>query len=71
MSESRMFRYDLHNNVAGDTLLLLRQNLCGGCYTPDWEPPEVIESGNTRAMQAESCGVMTGTEGWVKYRIGA
>ncbi len=69
MSASRIFRYDLHNNVFGHTLLLLKEHLCGGCYTPDWEPPEQIEFGQTRGMQAESCGVMTGTQGWVKYRI--
>ncbi len=69
MSAARIFRYDLHNNVFGHTLILQQEHLCGGCYTPDWEPPEQIEFGQTRGMQAESCGFMTGTEGWVKYHI--
>lgn len=69
MSAARIFRYDLQNSVSGHTLLLQTQHLCGGCYTPAWEPPEQIDSGQTRGMQAESCGFMTGTEGWVKYQI--
>jgi hypothetical protein len=69
MSAARIFRYDLHNDVFGHTLTLQREHLCGGCYTPDWEPPEVIDYGQSRGMQAESCGIMTGTQGWVKYRI--
>ncbi len=69
MSASRIFKYDLNNNVLGHTLVLQKENLCGGCYTPDWEPPERIEYGQTRGMQAESCGFMTGTQGWVKYQI--
>lgn len=69
MTASRIFKYDLQNNVSGHTLILQQEHLCGGCYTPDWEPPPVIEFGQTRGMQAESCGFMTGTEGWVKYKI--
>ncbi|MEO7427255.1 MAG: hypothetical protein ABI036_18855 [Fibrobacteria bacterium] len=69
MSASRIFKYELQNNVAGHTLILQQDHLCGGCYTPDWEPPAQIQFGQTRGMQAESCGFMTGTEGWVKYKI--
>ncbi len=75
MSPARVFRYDLFNNVFGHTLVLQKDDLCGGCYTSGWEPPQQIESGQTRGFQAESCGhlfgggFMTGTEGWVKYQI--
>src|SRR4029079_15431459 len=69
MSASRIFKYELHNDVHGHTLILQQEHLCGGCYTPDWEPPSEIDFGQSKGMQAESCGIMTGTQGWVKYRI--
>jgi hypothetical protein len=35
----------------------------------DWKPPEVIPPRSERGWQAESDGIATGTEGYVKYRI--
>jgi hypothetical protein len=34
-----------------------------------WEPPNAIAPGATGGMQSESGGVLTGTEGYVKYQV--
>lgn len=67
---ARIFRYQLTNSVQGHTLNLVTEHLCGGEYTPGgWRPVGVIASGATAGIQAESAGFLTGTQGWVKYRI--
>ncbi|RZL77805.1 MAG: hypothetical protein EOP32_24020 [Rhodococcus sp. (in: high G+C Gram-positive bacteria)] len=66
---TRFFRFNLENALPGSTLRLESQSLCGGCWTPQWEPPATIRSGAKAGWQSEACGFMTGTQGWVKYRI--
>src|SRR5215813_12146820 len=63
-------RYSVENAVANQTMLLEAKKLCGGCWTPGgWEPPASIASGVSGHWQSEACGFMTGTQGWVKYRL--
>lgn len=50
-------------------MILEKEHLCGGCYTEGWTPPASITSGSSGGWQSESCGFMTGTQGWVKYRL--
>jgi hypothetical protein len=46
-------------------------SLTRGIWTPGgWEPPSIIEAKTEQAWQAESSGIATGTEGYVKYKIG-
>jgi hypothetical protein len=66
---ARVFRYLVTNKVQGHTLRLLTEHLCGGCYTSQWEPRSSIPSGTAGGVQAESCGFLTGTRGWVKYDL--
>jgi hypothetical protein len=66
---ARVFRYLVNNKVQGHTLRLLAEHLCGGCYTSLWEPRSSIPSGTAGGVQAESCGFLTGTQGWVKYDL--
>lgn len=67
---ARVFRYTLQNTITGHTMRLEAHSLCGGCWTPGgWRPPDSIASGARGGWQSESCGIMTGTQGWVKYRL--
>jgi hypothetical protein len=66
---ARVFRYTLENTFEGHTLTLESHSLCGGCWTDGWRPPATLASGAKGGWQSESCGIMTGTQGWVKYRI--
>lgn len=51
-------------------MTLEAHSLCGGCWTPGgWTPPASIASGGRGGWQSQSCGIMTGTQGWVKYRL--
>jgi hypothetical protein len=66
---ARVFRNTVENTVQGHTMILEKEHLCGGCYTEGWTPPASIASGSSGGWQSESCGFMTGTQGWVKYRL--
>jgi len=62
--------YDLYlTNESGNPLTKTFDHLCGGIFTPDLAPPDTILPGHTNRFMSESDGVMTGTEGYVKYRI--
>jgi hypothetical protein len=66
----RSFRVLLSNNL-GFPLILVEPHLCHGEWTPGgWEPPATIPAMTELGWQSESGGIATGTEGWVKYRIG-
>jgi hypothetical protein len=44
--------------------------LCGGIYTSsDWQPKAEVPFQTSIGIQGESSGIMTGTEGWVKYNL--
>ncbi len=62
----RSVRITLSNNTEFD-LKLLASDLGGGEWTDPWQPPQVIHSKTHGGWQSESGGIMTGTEGWVKY----
>jgi hypothetical protein len=65
---ARTFRLLIQNNTALD-FTLQEQHLCGGDWTPDWTPASTIAAKGEAGLQSESSGIMTGTEGWVKYAI--
>jgi hypothetical protein len=66
----RVFRILLSNNL-GVPLLNGEPHLCHGDWTPGgWEPPATIPARSEVGWQSESGGIATGTEGWVKYKIG-
>lgn len=66
----RTFRIFLSNNTEFP-LIKAYDHRCHGFWTSsDWEAPEVIPPKTELGWQTESGGVMTGTEGWVKYRRG-
>jgi hypothetical protein len=64
----RTFKVSFSNNT---TLPLFRSDLrlCHGDWTPHLEPPLSIPASTRLEWQSES-GFVTGTEGWVKYRLG-
>jgi hypothetical protein len=65
----RTARIVIHNKTSHSRLVRTAGHLCRGDWTPGgWEPPAVIEPGQTGGMQSESTGV-TGTEGYVKYDV--
>jgi hypothetical protein len=67
---ARVFRFLLKNDVPGHTLRRVAVRCCFGEFTSgDWYPDETIEFGVNGGLQAESAGVLQGTEGWAKYRI--
>jgi hypothetical protein len=66
----RSFRVLLSNNL-DFPLIRVQHHLCWGEWTPGgWEPPATIPPRTEVGWQSESDGIATGTEGWVKYRIG-
>ena len=65
----RTFRIFIKNS-SSDTTLHLKEDphCCHGQFTSaDWTPPQQIMPGEEKGFQAESSGILTGTEGFVKY----
>src|SRR6185436_330639 len=65
----REARIIIHNRSGYLRLVKTFDHLCGGQWTPDWEPPGTIEPGADGTKWSESDGVWTGTEGYVKYDL--
>jgi hypothetical protein len=64
----RSTRVTLSNNT-DLTLTRVAAVLCHGAWTNDIEPPTSIAPKSCASWEAESSGVATGTEGWVKYQV--
>jgi hypothetical protein len=58
------------DNQTGKDLSLESKFLQHGIWTEDEKPPDIIPVNSTKQYQAESHGFMTGTEGYVVYKIG-
>src|SRR5260370_13019356 len=56
-------------NASGITITKTFEHHCHGQYTDGMAPPGTIANGQTVVFQAESAGVATGTEGYVKYGV--
>jgi hypothetical protein len=71
---ARSLRIQLFN-ASGFDLQLSFSHLCQGNWTDSpapsghWTPPATIRNNEEGDWQSESAGVMTGTEGYVKYQI--
>lgn len=66
---ARSFRIYLSNNTFSP-LALTGSYRCNGQWTDGWpSPPQTIAPRSMVAWQSESDGIMTGTEGWVKYDL--
>jgi hypothetical protein len=66
----RSIRVTLSNNTPYPLNLLGSAVLCGGKWTEGgWNPPAQIQPKTHGAWQSQSDGILTGTEGWVKYLI--
>lgn len=70
MSRIRMYVYI--SNESDATLTFVRDEIVSGDYTPDWNPPSVINPGERKGFQGEgdlTVVATTGTEGRVWYNI--
>jgi len=74
----RSTRITLSNNTPYKLSLIGAEGMgqdgpCHGCWTDTpngkWQPPNPILPKTHGSWQSESCGIDTGTEGWVKYEI--
>jgi hypothetical protein len=66
----RTARIVINNRTGSLRLVKTFDHLCWGEWTPGgWRPPAAIEPGAIGGMQSESDGVLSGTEGYVKYDI--
>jgi hypothetical protein len=71
---ARSLRVQLFN-ASGFDLKLSFSHLCQGNWTDNpspsghWTPPPTIPNNESGDWQSESAGVLTGTEGYVKYQI--
>jgi len=72
MSRIRMYVYI--SNESDATLTFVRDEIVSGEYTPDWNPPPIINPGERKGFQGEgdlTIVATTGTEGRVWYNINA
>lgn len=72
MSRIRMYIYI--SNESDATLTFVRDEVKNGSYTPDWNPPSVINPRERKGFQGEGDLTLlatTGTEGKVWYNINA
>ncbi|MFO1086545.1 MAG: hypothetical protein U1E21_18490 [Reyranellaceae bacterium] len=67
----RFFRCHLENAMQGYSLQLEKKaDPPHGSWSPGgWQPPESIASGQTGHWQTQNDWFMSGTSGWVQYRI--
>jgi hypothetical protein len=66
---ARSFRVYLSNNTFSP-LTLTGSYLCHGQWTDGWQPPpQTVAPQSMVSWQSESDGILTGTEGWVKYDL--
>ena len=68
MAASRTFKIILTNN-SGVEITKRFEHLCHGEFTPGLDPPDSIAAGKQGVWRSESAGVLTGTEGYVKYDL--
>jgi len=64
----RSTQITVQNNTDLD-LTLIAADLCHGCWTNNASPPSTIAKHSSAGWEAESCGILTGTEGWAKYQV--
>jgi hypothetical protein len=55
-------------NATNFTLTKIKGDQCHGSFTDPFNFPQTINSGESATWEAESSGLGTGTEGWVKYQ---
>ena len=60
----------LHNHT-DFALVKIEDSLDHGIWTDPWQPPGVIGAHSDGEWRSESDGVLTGTEGHVRYRLGS
>jgi len=65
----RSTRITISNNTPLDLRLIGTAGPCHGSWTNDIAPPSMITKQSCASWEAESSGIATGTEGWVKYEI--
>jgi hypothetical protein len=71
---ARSVQINVFNNT-DFSLTKITEHLCratGGdpVWTPGgWEPPDTIAGRTSASWRSESAGVLTGVEGWVKYKV--
>jgi hypothetical protein len=65
----RSTRITLSNNTRLDLELVGTAGPCHGSWTNDISPPQRIGPKSCGSWEAESSGIATGTEGWVKYEV--
>src|SRR5260370_23281712 len=56
-------------NSSGSTITKTFEHHCHGQWTDGLSAPATIASGATAVFQAESAGILTGAEGYVKYGV--
>jgi hypothetical protein len=69
MAASRTVKIFLLNN-SGAEIRKTFEHCCGGEFTPGLHPPASISAGAEEVWRSESDGILTGTEGYVKYDLG-
>ncbi|MGH6813365.1 MAG: hypothetical protein ACREDM_13855 [Methylocella sp.] len=65
----RSTRITLSNNTDLELTLIGTAGPCHGSWTNDIPPPSTIPGKSCASWEAESSGIATGTEGWVKYQL--
>lgn len=65
----RSTRITVSNNTDFDLTQIGTADLCHGSWTNDIAPPSTIAKKSCASWEAESSGIGTGTEGWVKYQL--
>jgi hypothetical protein len=65
----RSFKIEIRNATSDLALVQSFNHLCGGSWTAGLAPQGRIPPSSSAALEAESDGIMTGTEGYVKYDL--
>src|SRR5437763_15233836 len=68
MAPSRTFKLIVSNTLSVDITKTF-EHLCHGEFTPGLLPPGAIPAGRQGVWRSESDGVLTGTEGYVKFNL--
>jgi hypothetical protein len=66
---ARSVKLTLSNNTSFALTLVGASGPCHGSWTDPLQPPSVIQPRSHGTWESESSGILTGTEGWVKYVI--